>query len=155
MPGSWLGQYRAAGGLYQPIRDVLVESEDREQIWAGIDKELRMAGMILDNKEIQEAVKPVRISRRSEKNDTISAVTPEEMEALTDGSVEIIRESVNQIRGGEATPRPLKDGLESPCRWCDHAEACIYDSTIPGCRMAEVDHKRRTDLPRIYRLEMI
>ena len=150
-----LGQYRAAGGLYQPIRDVLVESEDREQIRAGIDKELRMAGMILDNKEIQEAVKPVRISRRSEKNDTISAVTPEEMEALTDGSVEIIRESVNRIRGGEATPRPLKDGLESPCRWCDHAEACIYDSTIPGCRMAEVDHKRRTDLPRIYRLEMI
>ena len=28
-------------------------------------------------------------------------------------------------------------------------DACRYDSTIPGCRIAEIDHKRRMEITRI------
>lgn len=144
-----LTRYQAAGGLYQPIKDVLVESEEKDQVHAGIDKELRMAGMILDNKGVQEAVKPVKISRKSETNDIISAVTPEEMNAVMDCAVDVVTERVNRIRAGEATPKPLKDGQESPCSWCDHPDACIYDSTLPGCRIVEVDHKHRIEITQL------
>ncbi len=143
---SGLTQYQAAGGLYQPIKDVLVESEDQAQVYAGIDKELRMAGMILDNKGVQEAMKPVKIAKKSETNDIISSVSPEEMAAVMDCAVDVVTERVNRIRAGEAIPKPLKDGQESPCSWCDHPDACIYDSTIPGCRIVEVDHKHRIEI---------
>jgi len=141
-----LTKYQAAGGLYQPIKDVLVESEEREQVHAGIDKELRTAGMILDNKGVQEAMKPVKVSKRSDSNDTISSVTLEEMNAVMDCAVDVVKERVNRIRAGEATPKPVKDGQESPCSWCDHPDACIYDSTIPGCKIVEVDHKHRIEM---------
>ncbi len=138
--------YQAAGGLYQPVRDVLVESEDREQVRAGIDRELRMAGMILDNKAVQAAMKPVKISAKSESNDTISSASSEELNAVMDCGIDVVTDRVSRILAGEAAPRPLQDGQASPCSWCDHPDACIYDSTIPGCRIAEVDHKHRLQI---------
>ena len=144
-----LASYQAAGGLYQPVRDVLIESEDREQVAAGIDQQLRTAGMILDQESVREAVRPVKISKKSEKNDIISSVSPEEMAAVIDCAVGIVTERVNRIRAGEAAPRPLKDGQESPCSGCPHFDACLYDGTLPGCRMEEVDHHRRIGIPRL------
>ena len=139
-------QYEAAGGLYQPIKDVLIESEDRDQINEGIDKELRITGMILDQEVVQKAAKPVKISRKSEKNDTVSAVSAEEMLAVEDCAVEVVTKSVNRIRGGEVSPRPVKDFLESPCALCSHSDGCKFDSTVPGCRIKEIIHKI-TDTP--------
>ena len=144
-----LVSYQAAGGLYQPIMDVLIESEDREQVTAGIDQQLRTAGMILDQESVQEAVRPVKISKKSGKNDTISSVSPEEMNAVIDCAVGIVTERVNRIRAGEAAPRPLKDGQEAPCKKCPHFDACLFDSTLPGCRMEEVDHRHRMEIPRL------
>ena len=144
-----LASYQAAGGLYQPVRDVLIESEDREQVAAGIDQQLRTAGMILDQESVREAVRPVKISKKSEKNDIISSVSPEEMAAVIDCAVGIVTERVNRIRAGEAAPRPLKDGQESPCSGCPPPDACLYDGTLPGCRMEEVDHHRRIGIPRL------
>jgi len=88
-------------------------------------------------------MKPVKISRKSDTNDTISAVSAAEMDAIMDYALDIVTESVNRILAGEATPIPLQDGQASPCTWCDHPDACKYDSTIPGCRIKEVDHKHR------------
>ena len=144
-----LVSYQAAGGLYQPVMDVLIESEDREQVAAGIDQQLRTAGMILDQESVQEAVRPVKISKKSGKNDTISSVSPEEMNAVIDCAVGIVTERVNRIRAGEAAPRPLKDGQEAPCSGCPHFDACLYDGTLPGCRMEEVDHQHRMEIPRL------
>ena len=47
-----LAGYEAAGGLYQPIRDVLVGSEDADQISTQIDKDLQTSGMILDEEAV-------------------------------------------------------------------------------------------------------
>ena len=133
----------AAGGLYQPIKDVLAAGEEPDQINTQIDKSLQTSGMILDEEAILEAAKPVRISRKLDTNDTISAVSADEMYAVEDCAIEAAADRVTLIYRGEASPRPVQDGMESPCAWCDHPNACRHDSTIPGCRIAEIDHKRR------------
>jgi len=137
--------YEAAGGLYQPIRDVLIASEDPELIRTEIDSHLQTSGMILDEKMIREAARPVKIAKRLETNDIVSAVSAEEMAAIEDSAMAAVTERVNLIRAGEVSPRPVKDGMEAACAWCDHQEACKHDSTIPGCKAVEIDHKRRTD----------
>lgn len=141
-----LDGYEAAGGLYQPIRDVLVGSEDADQINTQIDKDLQTSGMILDQENIQEAAKPVKISKRLDTNDTVSAVSAEEMYAVEDCSIGAVTDRVTLIYRGEVSPKPVKDGMESPCAWCDHPDACRHDSTIPGCKIVEIDHKRRIEI---------
>ena len=142
-----LAGYQAAGGLYQPIKDVLVDGDDAGKIIAQIDKDLQTSGIILDDKGIQDAMKPVKIARKSDTNDTISAVTPEELESVLDCAQDVVTGRVNRIRSGETAPLPLQDGLQSPCSWCDHADACLYDSTLPGCKIRELDHKHRMEMP--------
>ena len=141
-----LDGYEAAGGLYQPIRDVLAASEDADQITAQIDKDLQTTGMILDEELIQKAAGPVRIAKRLDTNDTVSAVSADEMYAVEECAIRAAADRVTLIYRGEASPRPVRDGMESPCTWCDHPNACKYDSTIPGCRIAEIDHKRRIEI---------
>ena len=141
-----LDQYEAAGGLYQPIRDVLIGSEDSDEIKTGIDKDLQTSGMILDQEIIQKAATPVKISRKLDTNDTVSAVSAEEMIAVEDCAVDAVTGSVNLIRSGEVSPKPVKDGMEATCAWCDHPDGCKYDSTMPGCRIVEIDHKRRIEI---------
>ncbi len=138
-----LNDYEAAGGLYQPIKDVLIGSEDADQISAQIDKNLQTSGMILDEELVQEAAKPVKISKRLDTNDTVSEVSAEEMYAVEDCAIRAVADRVTLIYRGEASPRPVKDGMESPCTWCDHSSACRYDSTLPGCRIVEIDHRNR------------
>ena len=144
-----LDGYEAAGGLYQPIRDVLVDSEDTDQIKTGIDKDLQTTGMILDEEMIQEAAKPVKIARKLDTNDTVSAVSAEEMYAVESCAIDAVTDRVNLIRSGEVSPKPVKDGMESPCTWCDHPDACKHDSTIPGCKIVEIDHKRSIEITQL------
>ena len=138
--------YEAAGGLYQPIRDTLIESEESDRILTQIDKELQTSGMIRNIETVQEAAKPVRISRRSDTNDTLTEVTKEELNGITACALDTVTDMVNRIRSGEVSPRPVKDGAVSPCAYCDHPDSCKFDSTIPGCRIAEIDHKRRIEI---------
>ena len=144
-----LDGYEAAGGLYQPIKDVLVGSEDADQISTQIDKDLQTSGMILDEEQVQEAAKPVKIAKRLETNDTVSAVSAEEMYAVEDCAIGAVADRVTLIYRGEASPKPVKDGMESPCTWCDHPNACKHDSTIPGCKIVEIDHKRRIEITQL------
>ncbi len=129
----------AAGGLYQPVRDVLIGSEEPAEIREKIDKELQASGMMLDDPEIRTAMEPVKAGRKGD-NDTVSAVTPEEMRQVTDGALEIITDRVNRILRGEASPAPVQDGNTAPCEWCGHREACLFDPTIPGCSIKLVGH---------------
>ena len=135
--------YAAAGGVYQPVRDVLVESEEREKITEEIDKALQTSGMVLDDEAVKLAMQPMKIARRLDSNDTVSSVSAEEMNAVTDCALEVVTDRVNRIRRGEADPKPVQDGAQSPCAWCDHPDACRFDTTIPGCRVTEIDHKSR------------
>ena len=75
--------------------------------------------------------------------------TAEEMAGVEESALAAVTERVTQIARGEASPRPVKDGMESPCAWCDHAEACRFDSTVPGCRIAEIDHRLLPESTRI------
>ena len=144
-----LDGYEAAGGLYQPIKDVLVASEDTDQINLQIDKDLQTSGMILDEDLIKEAAKPVKIAKKLDTNDTVSAVSADEMYAVEDCAVGAVADRVTLIYRGEVSPKPIKDGMDSPCAWCDHPDACKHDSTIPGCKILEIDHKRRIEITQV------
>lgn len=141
-----LNGFEAAGGLYQPVKDVLVDGDDAGKIITQIDKDLQTSGIILDDKGIQDAMKPVKIARKSDTNDTISAVTPEELQSVLDCALDVVTGRVNRIRSGETAPMPLQDSLQSPCSMCDHADGCLYDSTLPGCKIRELDHKHRMEM---------
>ena len=132
----------AAGGLYQPVRDVLVGSEDAERISQGIDRELQATGMILDLEEVREAAKPVKISSGRNGSDTVSALSAEELLSMEECAEKTAAGLVDRIRGGEVSPRPVRDGAEATCAWCGHRNSCPFDSTLPGCRIAEIGHKR-------------
>ena len=144
-----LDGYEAAGGLYQPIRDVLAASEDTDQIQKQIDKDLQTSGMILDEEQVREAAKPVKIARKLDTNDTVSVLSAEEMYALEECAIGATADRVTQIYRGEASPKPVRDGIESPCIWCDHPYACKHDSTLPGCKIVEIDHKRRIEITKL------
>ncbi len=135
--------YDAAGGLYQPLKDVLASGEDAEQVLKQIDKELQTSGLILDEKIVQEAAQPLKASRRSDANDTLSALSPRELQAVEEGSLSVAREVLERILRGETAPAPVRDGKDSSCTWCDDLDACPFDATLPGCRFRELDHKRR------------
>lgn len=139
--------YEAGGGLFQPIRDVLADSEDAEQIRTQIDRDLQTTGMILDEERVLEAARPVKIARKTGTSDTVSTVSTEEMRAIEDCAVRTATDLVTRILRGEASARPVRDGAEATCAYCDHLNACRYDSTIPGCRIVEIDHKRRIEIP--------
>ena len=138
--------FEPAGGLYQPVRDVLVDAAEASLISAGIDKELQTSGMILDHPAVQEAARPFRAARRLDTNDQISVVTASELSDVMDAAFTVVTEQVNRIRSGEVSTRPVQDGQHPPCAWCDHADACKYDATLPGCRIPEISHKLRQDL---------
>ena len=135
--------FEPAGGLYQPVKDVLVGSEDPEETGRLIDKELQTSGMILDDEEIRAAARPVKISNRQGANDTISAVSAGEIAETERLAAEVITDRVNRIRRGEVSPQPVADGQVSPCSWCEYADACMWDANIPGCRVREIRHERK------------
>ena len=135
-----LPDYVSAGGLYQPVKDVLVDSEDRTKIIEKVDNELQLRGMILDEDFIKEAAKPVYTSNRSLKSDVISSVTDESMKAITDRALEVVTDTVEKIRSGITSPAPVKDGNSSPCSFCDHRAACPFDTHMPGGKILEVSH---------------
>ena len=139
--------FEPAGALYQPIRDVLIDGgADPGSLQEQIDKALQTSGIILDDKAVQQAAKPLKIARRLETNDTVSAVSAGEMLALEGSSLSVITGKVNRIRAGETAPAPLQDGRESPCTMCEARDACPYDPSLPGFRVRELSHKRRMAL---------
>jgi hypothetical protein len=71
------------------------------------------------------------------------------MYAVEDCAIGAVADRVTLIYRGEASPKPVKDGMESPCTWCDHPNACKHDSTIPGCKIVEIDHKRRIEITQL------
>ena len=68
------------------------------------------------------------------------------MNAITEGAIAAVAAQVDRIRGGETAPSPIQDGMDPPCAWCDHADACLYDATLPLCGIRRLDHTRRMDL---------
>ncbi len=143
-----LAGYEPAGGLYQQVRDVLTDAGETETIRRQIDGKLKPEGLILDDQEIQEAVQPLKIGRQKEDNDTLSAVSPETLRSVMDGALAVVTDSVNRIRRGVTAPAPVQEGdNNSPCSWCDHADACLFDGTLPGCRIRKLDHRSRNELP--------
>lgn len=138
-----LPEFQVAGGLYQPVKDVLVASEDRAVILDRIDKEMQASGMILDDKGVQAAAMPVKLSTRATSSDTITVVTPDEMQEINQGALDVIRNAVEDIRSGNTSPAPVKDGQKSPCEYCPYTMACPFDTRMKGGTVKTVDHRRK------------
>ena len=138
-----LPDFQVAGGLYQPVKDVLIASEDLTVIRDRLDKELQASGMILDDRQVQEAAKPVKLPSRTSSSDTITVVSQEEMENINRGALDVIRTSVEDIRSGNTSPAPVRDGQKSPCEYCPYTMACPFDTRMKGGTVQVVDHRRR------------
>ncbi|MBQ3667819.1 MAG: PD-(D/E)XK nuclease family protein [Clostridia bacterium] len=135
-----LSDMESAGGLYQPIREVLVDLNEAKDPEQALAKGLKPDGMILDDKEVMRAMSLEGKRRAKDTNDTMAVVSAGELQEVIDAAVKAVSECMGRIKSGETAPKPIKDGI-SPCEYCDHADACLYDSTLPGCRIKEVNHK--------------
>ena len=138
-----LPDFQVAGGLYQPVKDVLIASEDLTVIQNKLDREMQASGMILNDQQVQEAAKPVKIPARSSSSDTITVVTPEEMDSINHGAMDVIRSAVEDIRSGNTSPAPVQDGMKSPCEYCAYTMACPFDTRMKGGTVQVVDHRRK------------
>ncbi|MCR4883957.1 MAG: PD-(D/E)XK nuclease family protein [Clostridiales bacterium] len=135
--------FQVAGGLYQPVKDVLIASEDEAVILNKMEKEMQASGMILDDALVQAAAMPVKIPARVSSSDAITVVSPDEMKNINQGALDVIRHAVEDIRKGNTSPAPVRDGQKSPCEFCSYCMACPFDSRMKGGTVQVVDHRKR------------
>ena len=135
--------FQVAGGLYQPVKDVLIASEDEAVILNKMEKEMQASGMILDDALVQAAAMPVKIPARASSSDAITVVSPDEMKNINQGALDVIRHAVEDIRKGNTSPAPVRDGQKSPCEFCSYCMACPFDSRMKGGTVQVVDHRKR------------
>ena len=73
----------------------------------------------------------------------VTVVTPEEMDSINHGAMDVIRSAVEDIRSGNTSPAPVQDGMKSPCEYCAYTMACPFDTRMKGGTVQVVDHRRK------------
>ena len=130
---------KPAGALYQHVKEPVVESEtlNQDEIWDQMLKDVRLNGVVLDDKEVIEANgESVAISKRSAKN--LNLLDEQAMHETLDGVKDSIKRHVRNIYDGGIQVRPVKVGHKHPCAFCDYKTVCGFDPSIPGCCVRDI-----------------
>ena len=130
-----------AGALYQPVKEVLVDAEDDDEIKIEdeIEKALRSKGIYLNDETIQKASAPLKIPTRTSTSDVINVLTPEGLEEVMERGKESACAVIARMLAGQTTPNPVQDGMRSPCEYCGNSGACPLDSRLEGGRVRKLD----------------
>ncbi len=129
----------AAGVLYIPAKHptvALKSREDAEKVDREREKMLKRDGMLLNDREILEAMEhqdaethllPFRVNSRGEV--TGSVCSEAQMADLNAYADIVLRETLQGISGGEISANPISHGMErTSCQYCPHRKACHKDS---------------------------
>ncbi|MBO5536618.1 MAG: PD-(D/E)XK nuclease family protein [Clostridia bacterium] len=126
-----------AGGLYQVIRNPLIDAtdEDTEQIVRKMGSELKLQGIVLDDKEILTAMGEVNGKARSAS--LVTAVPLEEIRRRMAQSMENAQKLAEEIFSGNIQIQPVQYDINrpSPCEYCPGAPVCGIDPRLPNGRV--------------------
>nr|MCR5263666.1 PD-(D/E)XK nuclease family protein [Clostridiales bacterium] len=129
-----------AGALYQPVREIIVESDadDTDIIDKKIESDLCSRGIILDDERIRTAASPVKYKVNSSSSDIIRTVSEEGMTDVIKRGAGSACAVIRKMLDGETAPDPLQDGVSLPCGYCGARNACPFDTRIDGCRVRKL-----------------
>ena len=144
-----------AGVMYLPARDEFLSAAHRlapEEIYALRTKSLQRSGLLLDDPQILEAMEhgalqapvylPLKIGKNNEvQQGTASAVQFAQLDRYV---CRVLQDTVEELREGKIDANPLaKSPQETPCLYCDFAQACHFQEGLGG----DATHYRKAMQP--------
>jgi ATP-dependent helicase/nuclease subunit B len=124
-----------AGVLYLPARDPVVDgkrSMTEDEIRAAAGKELVRRGLILNDPDVLDAMEHTdtgkyRYLPLGGKSD--AAVSRAQMDRLSQLVEDKLHQAAGELAVGNIDADPYWRGEDkNPCRWCDYAAACHFES---------------------------
>ncbi len=128
-----------AGVLYLPARDEILSRErtvSDEQLLRERQKALRRTGLVLDQREVLEAMEhdalkephylPIRLNKAGELTDGIASAA--QLDRLSRYVDRLMHRIARELRDGDidADPR-CRSEEDTPCRYCAWASACQFE----------------------------
>ncbi len=131
--------YTPAGGVFQPIREIVVESSP-EKIQDDVQKEARTRGIVLDEKDVQLAMQPLK-STSSATSDILPVVSRDGMREMIQSAMTTAGQLIDLQFSGATTPSPLQEGDRLPCEFCPIQKACSRDPRLAGGQARQLIRK--------------
>ncbi len=137
-----------AGGLYQVLRNPLIdaEDEDTELIIRKMGSELKLRGIVLDEKEILAAMGEVN-GKASSTSNYVAAISLEDIRKRMARSMENAKDLAEQIFNGYIQIQPVQydEKAPSPCQYCPGAPVCGIDPRLPNGRVRLLNQTTSND----------
>ena len=139
----------SAGVLYLPARDAVLKGSRTmsDEAWrAMMDKQLKRSGLVLDQREVVNAMEvqseggyrflPLKISNSTGTVSGEALVSLQRLGRLGEHVQRVLRAISQEIAAGNITADPFWRGEEkNACRFCDYAAACHFEEGRGGdCR---------------------
>ena len=139
----------SAGVLYLPARDAVLKGSRTmsDEAWrAMMDKQLKRSGLVLDQREVVNAMEapangsyrflPLKISKSTGTVSGEALVSLQRLGRLGEHVQRVLRAISQEIAAGNITADPFWRGEEkNACRFCDYAAACHFEEGRGGdCR---------------------
>ena len=147
---------QSAGVFYFGAQEGIVstQSTDKNAVEAERQKQFRLDGLAIDDREVLAAQSPDYESVLNVKVNSNGALSQQSMvtdrqgfESLIDHVLGKAAEALDGIRTGEAAVSPGEIKKRTPCEWCDLRDACLFDP--------ELDVKRVHRFPRADNSELM
>ena len=142
-----------AGVLYLPARDAVVKGSRNmtDEAWRkALDKELTRSGMLLDDREVLDAMEPagekgyrflpLRVTKSTGDISGDALASAEQLGRLGKHVRHILTDICAELAKGEVSADPFWRGPEkNACRYCDYAAACHFEEGRGGDRRRWMD----------------
>ncbi len=134
-------QIEPAGILYYNVKDPMLQEKveaDVEEMTGKILKNLKMNGLLLDDKEVVQSMDttlvslPASFNKDGSFSKRSSVATKEQFAVLGQYVKRKIQEIREEIFSGNAELAPYELGQKNACSFCPYASACGFDRKLPG-----------------------
>ena len=131
-----------AGVLYMPSHTAKAELDrnaTKEQTRSHLEKNYKMRGVVLDNKNVVKAMEediggkyiPVNVNNDGSYSKASKLMTADEFSAMKKYIDKIVGEMADNLTSGKIEASPLCNGSSSPCNYCDYYSVCLKSMKTP------------------------
>lgn len=153
-----------AGVFYYKMKDPLVEAKEGEEVSETILKELRLDGLVNEDKEVVErldrafdsssSVIPVSKTKSGGFSAYSKTVSREEFQVISDYVSGSTKKIENRILGGDISVNPYEMGQSKGCDYCPYRGVCRFDEKIPGYEYRKLGKLKKEEVIERMREEL-
>ena len=156
-------QIEPAGILYYNVKDPMLQEKveaDVEEMAGKILKNLKMNGLLLDDKEVVQSMDatlvslPASFNKDGSFSKRSSVATKEQFAVLGQYVKRKIQEIQEEIFSGNAELAPYELGQKNACSFCPYASACGFDRKLPGYKYRRLKNFSDDEIWRNMNAEM-